>query len=190
MREKGVGYVRLFVAIELPGPVRDALWARVRPLESIWIRGRLLPWESYHITLAFLGEQPEERLEDLRAILDGCRCPPFRATVGDLGLFDRRGGGVLWRQVRSPALYDLQARLARGLAGAGFVVPDRPFQPHITLARRVVLPPDTRPHQLDIPQDHLSFPVEALALMRSQLTNQGASYQRLYQSPLGKLEGT
>lgn len=177
--------MRLFVAIELPEPVRDALWAGAQPLESIWIRGRLLPRESYHITLAFLGEQPEERLGELAAILDSCRCPPFRAHVEELGLFDRQGGGVLWRQVHALALYNLQVRLARGLAGAGFVGPDRPFQPHITLARRVVLPPDTRPDELDIPQGHLSFPVEALALMHSRLTHQGASYQRLHQSLLG-----
>lgn len=182
IKEKGVGYVRLFVAIELPEPVRDALWAGVRHLEAGWTRGRLLPRESYHITLAFLGEQPEERLDDLIAVLDGCRCLPFRATVGGLGFFDQPGGGVLWREVRSPALYDLQGRLARGLVGAGFVLPDRPFQPHITLARRVVLPPGAGPDTLDGPQAHRSFPVEALALMRSRLSPQGASYQRLYQS--------
>ena len=171
--------MRLFVAVELPEQTRDVLWDTARGLETVWSQGRLLPRESYHITLAFLGEQPEEGLERIRSAMDGCRCHPFRASLGRLGLFAQRGGGVLWRQVRSPELIVLQQQLARGLELAGFGLERRPFQPHITLARRVALPPGTRIDMLDIPGEQLTFPVEGMALMRSQLSPQGASYQRL-----------
>ena len=172
--------MRLFVAIELPRRVREALWNEARKLGKNWRSGRLLPPESYHITLSFLGQQPEHRLESITAAMDRCHCPPFQATLGELGLFDQRGGGVLWRGVWSPELSRLQSQLARQLEQAGFALEKRPFQPHITLARRMALDLETDLAALTVSAQ--SFGVEEMVLMRSRLSQQGASYQGLYRS--------
>lgn len=170
--------MRLFVAIELPRRVREALWNEARKLGKNWRSGRLLPPEGYHITLAFLGQQPEHRLEAVAAAMNRCHCPPFQATLGELGLFAQRGGGVLWRGVLSPELSRLQAQLAQQLEQAGFAQELRPFQPNITLARRVILNPETNLAALTVPPQ--TFWVEEMVLMHSRLSQQGASYQELY----------
>lgn len=170
--------MRLFVAIELPRRVREALWNEARKLEGHWTGGRLMAPESYHITLSFLGQQPEHRLEAIASAMDRCPCAPFRAALGELGLFAQRGGGVLWRGVWSPELSRLQSQLARQLEQAGFALEKRPFQPHITLARRVILNPGTA--MASLPVSAQSFGVEEMVLMRSRLSQQGASYQELY----------
>lgn len=172
--------MRLFVAIELPHRVREALWNEARKLWENWRSGRLLPPEGYHITLAFLGQQPEHRLEAIAAAMDRCHCPPFQATLGELGLFAQRGGGVLWRGVSSPELCRLQSQLAQQLEQVGFALEKRPFQPHITLARRVALAPETDLAALTVPPQ--TFWVEEMVLMHSRLSQQGASYQGLYRS--------
>ena len=51
--------MRLFIALELPGDVRERLARSAASLETSWTSGRLLPAENYHLTLVFLGEVPE-----------------------------------------------------------------------------------------------------------------------------------
>ena len=175
--------MRLFVAIRLPYEVTKSLWTAARELEGHWTGGRLMAPESYHITLSFLGQQPEQRLEAIASAMDRCPCAPFRAALGELGLFAQRGGGVLWRAVLSPELCRLQAQLARELEQAGFAQEPRPFQPHITLARRVTLNPET--NLAALPVSAQSFGVEEMVLMHSRLSQQGASYQELHRRKLG-----
>ena len=172
--------MRLFIAIELPDALREALRRSLDPLEQGWTRGRGLDPAGYHLTLAFLGEQPRQRLEAVTEAMDRFECPAFRAHIGGWGLFPQRGGGVLWRQVRAPELEEMQDKLTRTLDRAGFALENRPFAPHITLARRVVLPPELERNLSAMTPRPLPFRVEGMSLMCSRLSQQGASYQRLY----------
>lgn len=178
---EGGGEMRLFVAIPLPDEAKIALRRSVGALEARWTAGRILAPEGYHVTLAFLGEQPEEGLAKIMAAMDRCRCPAFPAVVGEFGLFSQRGGHVLWRSVWSPELEKAQGQLSRELERAGFALESRPFLPHVTLARRVGLPSELLPEFLSAGVERFRIPVEGMALMRSQLSPQGASYQQLYQ---------
>lgn len=172
--------MRLFIAIELPDALREPLRRSLDPLERGWTRGRGLDPSGYHLTLAFLGEQPRQRLEAVTQAMERCECPAFRAHIGGWGLFPQRGGGVLWRQVRAPELAAVQETLTRALDRAGFALENRPFVSHITLARRVELPPELERRISALNPQPLRFPVEGMSLMCSRLSQQGASYQRLY----------
>ena len=57
--------VRLFIGILLPRAVRDSVAESARLLEQHCAAGRFVPRENYHLTLAFLGEQPEGALETI-----------------------------------------------------------------------------------------------------------------------------
>lgn len=174
--------VRLFIGILLPRAVRDSVAESARLLEQHCAAGRFVPRENYHLTLAFLGEQPEGALETIWKGLDGCRCAPFPVTVGGFGAFEQRGGGVLWRGVEAPpALEALQGELKRRLAGVGIGLEDRPFRPHLTLARRARLMAGVSLEALSAGVERPAFSVDGLALMRSHLSEAGARYTCLGQ---------
>jgi len=182
--------VRLFFAIELPPSVQAAL-GRLKPQEENgdyrWSEPSLL-----HVTLAFLGEQPAERLEVLHqvgsAAAGASRAGALR--LGEAGSFgSRRAPRVLWVSLDGDlqALSDLRARLDAGLRQAGFALEDRPFGPHVTLARRreqarggppAGWPPTDRPR-------HAAFAMDRLTLFESRLSPRGPTYTPIFQLPLG-----
>ncbi len=175
--------MRLFIALELPEPVRDALAESARRLAEGCAAGRFVPPEQYHLTLAFLGEQPEAMAARASQVMDGCRRAPFPAAFGSFGAFPGRRGAVLWRGVEVPCdLEALQRDLARGLTGAGFGLEERPFRPHLTLARRGELRPGVSLEGLSAGLEELRFQVDGLSLMRSRLSGAGPRYTRLHRT--------
>jgi 2'-5' RNA ligase len=150
--------VRLFVAVELPDPVRAALSELVAGLvaepvaegltalrPSLPRQLRLAAPERMHLTLAFLGEVAEPRLPGLRERLgrSAGRHAPMRLRLAGGGRF---GGSVLWVGVDGDV--ERLRHLAGSVAGAarhsGLAVEDRPYRPHVTLARARP-PADLRP---------------------------------------------
>ena len=131
--------MRLFVAVELPASVREAIAQSAGRLRGAFPRGRFSREENYHLTLVFLGETPEARLADVTAAMESCRAQPFALTVGAAGTFP---GGVLWRAVDGgAALTRLQRLLTAALCGRGFSVEQRAYKPHLTLAREAARDP-------------------------------------------------
>jgi RNA 2',3'-cyclic 3'-phosphodiesterase len=105
--------VRLFVAIELPGEVREAL-SRLqhelqrRGLEKLrWVRP-----EGIHLTLKFLGGTPPEKVPEIEtALTDAAKgVVQHELTLGELGTFGGSRPRVFW--------VDLRGDLARSLPGA------------------------------------------------------------------------
>jgi len=126
--------MRLFIAIPL-GEAAEAelkrLIARLRPAAPD------LRWsapEDWHITLQFLGTTSEEQCACLLPRLSGLNRAPIAIDFEGLGVFDR--AGVFFLGVRrSPALEELQSRVVAATGFCGFEPEERPFRPHITLAR-------------------------------------------------------
>jgi 2'-5' RNA ligase len=183
--------MRLFYAVELPHEVQAHL-ARLRPQANEdsrdyrWVEPRLM-----HVTLAFLGEQPPQRLPLLEDIARQV-ASESRPGVLRIGEPETLGGGrrapqVLYMGVDGDlaALTDLQSRLASALRAHDIHVEDRPFRPHITLARRRAsakggAPPGWPPDQIS----HTAFPLDHLTLFESRLSPRGASYLPLAQVSL------
>lgn len=107
--------------------------ARRRAPGARWV----LP-EKLHLTLAFLGPVPDERLAVVvRAVEQGARGhAPFTLRVRGAGTFGGRARArVLWAGIDAPGLVELQAAIDGRLREAGFELEERPFKPHLTLAR-------------------------------------------------------
>jgi len=135
--------IRLFAAVPLPDGLKQSV--------ADW-RGRFdkkLPFRKWvnpadlHITLQFLGSTPERRMPDIRQALEEAAdgFAPFELTVGPLGIFGRPGSpSILWAGIggETEALGSLQRRTAGALAPLGFKPDERPFHPHLTLARNYV----------------------------------------------------
>ena len=129
--------MRLFIGIPLATATADGLTAIVQqlyaqtPLQGLRWSAR----ESWHITLQFLGSTRPEQYDCIITRLRELRCPPVRIDLGSLGTFDR--AGVLFVEVRvTPELAGLQQAVTASTSQCGFTPEDRPYHPHITLARR------------------------------------------------------
>jgi RNA 2',3'-cyclic 3'-phosphodiesterase len=178
--------MRLFVAVNLPEPVRSGLYQATEPLRR---RGLPVKWvkaDGIHLTLKFLGEVDPAQAPDIGQALDravaGTRT--FSVGVSGFGVFpDYRGPRVLWAGVEPhPSLELLQDAVERAMVPLGFEPEGRAFRPHLTLGRaeRDAKAGDWR--GLEEMITGLSFEdavtVESLDLMESKLQASGAVYSR------------
>ncbi len=128
--------VRLFVALDLPDELREgvAAWGRESLADPAL---RPVAPESLHVTLAFLGQRPEEEIEEIAAVVEENAGPAPWVDLLDPEPRPSRGRARLYAlPVLSPGTEALQGGVAQGLAAEGFYEPERrPFWPHVTVAR-------------------------------------------------------
>ena len=181
---------RVFLAIEVPGTVREALTGPVTALEPLRDVVRINAIERIHLTLHFLGHLPRSDVEQLQAALAPVigRHHRFRLTAEGVGAFpDLRRPRVLWAGIAGadlPKLMALQTDMGDVLRTAGLTLEDR-FHPHLTLAR---VPRPLKAPKRELLRDWSSdwapavfgeIPVEHVRLMRSQLGGGPARYTTL-----------
>jgi 2'-5' RNA ligase len=171
--------LRLFVALEFPAAVRDALVAfrDAAADPEIW---RPVPAESLHLTLAFLGRRPETDVERIDSILHDVAGPAPRLQLAEALLLPPRRARVLCTDLADPdeTLAALQKRVSEQLTAAGIYTPEkRPFRAHATVARlrQRARPPRT----VEAAPEPLEFHGEALTLFVSRLHPHGARYEPL-----------
>lgn len=178
--------LRLFVAVEIPEGVKDAIWQAVVPWHDRFPRARWVPRENWHVTMKFLGST-RPRLADWvpeRVAAVAEVQSSFETKVLGLGAFPSpRRARVLWAGLEDPG--DEMDRLAGALDGAlarEFKPEGRPFRPHLTVARSE--PPLTLPDEFgETALESIRFSVTALALFRSHLQRPAPKYERLATFP-------
>jgi 2'-5' RNA ligase len=135
--------VRLFVAITPSAAALEELDAAIAPLRAAWPGLNWTRPQSWHVTLAFLGEVEEPVVATLAARLEaaaGRRRAALDLWIGGGGAFPSVvRGRVLWTGIRGDRqeLGKIAGAVIRGAARAGAPAPDgeRRYRPHITLAR-------------------------------------------------------
>jgi len=135
--------VRLFVALEIPADVRDNLAAFLGNMRELSQRleGKPVRWvrtENLHVTLKFIGEVADTKLEGIRGALSTVQVEaPLEIRVAGLGFFpNKKRPDVLWTGINSSAsLPALASDIDRVLATQGIPRENRAFVPHLTLAR-------------------------------------------------------
>ncbi len=176
--------MRAFIALELPEDFKEDLAAMTRVLSSA-VEGRFIPRENYHVTLAFLGDIDEAQAHDVMDAMDeacvGMPRIPLRADR--LGKFGRSSDATLWLGLApDPALIRIANQMREALRAQGFALDDKPFLPHITLARRTCLPKGALP-ELAFPH---SCDATHVTLFKSTLSHEGAQYKPLYEIDLSQ----
>lgn len=174
--------MRIFIAAQLPEPINEALAQTSATLRES-VRGKYVPPDSFHLTLAFLGEIPGSRLPALQAAVeeacynaDACEC-----TLGDLGMFGRRNNATLWQGIEGDCITALAKSLRTSLDTYGFDYDETKFLPHITLMRRA---------DLDYPLACLPSPtlvsgtIDTVVIYQSELDSERAHYTPLYEVAL------
>jgi 2'-5' RNA ligase len=184
--------VRLFVAVELPEPLKEAVGALQAPLRRFnaavsWTRPAGL-----HGTLKFLGEVDPPRRAGIEAALAAVEAhAPFELRLRGLGAFPGWSAPrVLWLGIEpaAPPFAALHRTVEDALAPLGFPRETRPFHPHLTLGR-------VRDRRgLDALAAHLrdraaatdlgAFAVREAVLFQSVFRPEGAVYTALRRCPL------
>ena len=180
--------MRLFAAVRPPEPVLANLDAFVEPRRDADPALRWVVRENWHLTLAFFGDVPHDRVEPLQEALRAVRGEPFRLTLDGSGAFpDPAAGRVLFHAatVGSDDLNALRRRVRTAADRVGVPSDNAKHRPHLTLARR------RRPGDLTrwlrivdsfVPQ---TFEVRSFVLLHSELRPSGASYRVLDEFGLG-----
>ena len=129
--------MRLFVGLEPSPAFRAALYDLQERLRGAGVDGRYLDPANLHMTLAFIGEWPEAVSVPLPRVE-----APFSIALSHVGMFQR--ARVLWAGiVPCEALDVLAGRVRQCLDAAGIPYDPQPFNPHITLIRKPVLPEES-----------------------------------------------
>lgn len=173
--------MRLFVAVDLSEDVRERIekvlkvfkdFKGVKPVEK----------ENLHITLMFLGEVPDRRVEVVRESLKGIRFEPFKIRLKGLGNFNYR---VFWVGVveGNDYLSILAKEVENSLKRIGFKR-DKDFVAHATVARVKRLNPDDRTRLEKSLESFKDFEfgemvVDSFKLKKSTLTPKGPIYEDL-----------
>ena len=155
--------MRLFIGLGLDGGVKETLWDIVSGLR---VQGQFTPKENYHITMAFLGMREERQVKPIERIAAAAAREHSQQalTVNGLGFFGRRENALLHAKLTpSQPLSALSDTLRRLLAGAGEDFDQKPFIPHITLARKA----DLTAVNLRAPFPPISVAVDKLTLYHS-----------------------
>ncbi len=174
--------IRLFFAL-WPTPQAAEHLATIAAEIAARVGGRPTREETIHLTLAFLGEVPEERLPELNIIGEALRTPTFELRIDRLGHW--RHNHLIWAGCSEmPASLDeLASRLCGKLAEAGFSVDNgkRPFSPHVTLVRKV---PDLGPGPGLPAIEPIAWTCSDFALVHSRFSSSGPAYELVARFPL------
>jgi 2'-5' RNA ligase len=185
---------RTFIAIDLDGATRAALAQLTRRVARALPSARAVAPETLHLTLAFLGELDDSRVAEAIAATREAAAgvASFWLKSGRIGVFGPdHAPRVIWVAIggQTGRMRALQRRLSRALEAHGFAPENKPFAPHLTLARLTAPPDETaalRLHQLrsEPPPRGESWQVEDLRVMRSDLSPTGSRYTPLAIIPL------
>jgi 2'-5' RNA ligase len=177
--------MRLFGALEIPAAVRDNLATLIKELRNLDPKSRWVRPENLHVTLKFIGEAPPDKLNAIRSALGGVRAEhSIGMDFRGLGFFpNEKHPRVLWASAEaSTHLKSLAADIDHALEILGVPREQRPFTPHLTVAR---FPSPRIPEKLrnaiqqNIAREFGSLRTSEFHLIESKLKPSGAEYTRL-----------
>jgi 2'-5' RNA ligase len=181
--------MRAFIAIELPESIRKALASEQARFRAVCPDARWTRPEGIHLTLKFLGQisnQQEGQVKDALSRMEPFE--KFTVRAQGFGFFPgAKRPRVFWAGLDAPpALAQLVAQVENAVAPLGFPPEDRPFKPHLTLARFKVPRPQPKLEALLAVQNSLllgSFDVSEFFLWESRLLPGGAEYHKVARFP-------
>ncbi|MDQ3697082.1 MAG: RNA 2',3'-cyclic phosphodiesterase [Gemmatimonadota bacterium] len=185
--------MRLFLAINLPAPARDAIRDATEPLRAAAAGLSWTRTHNLHLTIKFLGQVPEGKVQPLVGSVSGIanRHRPFALSFSGLGAFPNlRAPRIVWMGVApEPKLELLHHDLEVVCAGLGYPVEGRAFRPHLTLGRaKGGLDREAARHLAAVVRPlryEATVEIRTVDLMRSDPAIGGSRYTVLHSASLG-----
>jgi 2'-5' RNA ligase len=189
--------MRLFIALDIDDAIRERIARFVEGVQGFAPDARWTKPESMHITLKFIGEQPEPAVEQIKLALRSVNASATEIHFRGFGFFPTaKSARVFWVGMEAkPQLAPLASAIDEKIAALGVAKEDRAFSPHLTLARGSGGSGAPRWRKGDGPNRTFTHLLEKLAslpppefgtmtpreffLYQSQLSLQGSKYTRL-----------
>lgn len=181
--------VRSFIAIELTKEIKDKLNKIQDELEKSNADVKWVEPENIHLTLRFLGNVEEKKLEDIKRILEKISEKHIRFSIelSGIGAFPKISSPrVIWIGIeKGEELFQIFSELEDELNKIGFKKEERGFSAHITIGRvrsplnRVKLSEEIKKMN-SIPR--LSSSVNKITLFKSTLTSKGPIYEVIFEA--------
>jgi RNA 2',3'-cyclic 3'-phosphodiesterase len=189
--------MRLFIALDIDDTIRERITRFVEGVRNFSPDARWVKPESLHVTLKFIGEQPDEKLEAIKTSLRGISAATTQIQFCGYGFFPTpKSARVFWIGMEAgPQLAALAAAIDDKMATLKISKEDRAFSPHLTLARAGGGSGSPRWRKADRPNPVFQMLQEKLAnlpapdfgtmtpheffLYRSQLSPKGSKYTKL-----------
>jgi len=174
--------VRLFIAIEIQQTIRTTFASLLKEFRAIAPQVKWVRAENLHVTLKFLGETESAKLSPLQNVLSAVRSiEPVNLEFRGLGFFPHeKRPRVFWAGMEASVnLKPLAADIDQAVHRLGFPLEERPFTPHLTLAR--FQPPGIPPKLLQAIKEKSAQTFGCLLtreihLIESKLKPTGAEY--------------
>jgi len=189
--------MRLFIALDIDDPIRERISRFVDEVRNLSLDARWVKLESLHVTLKFIGERPDDAVEQIKQELKDVSATTTEIKFRGYGFFPTpKSARVFWIGMESgPQLAQLAAAIDERMASLGIKKEDRAFSPHLTLARAVGGSGSPRWRKGDGPNRAFSYLQEKLSalpvpefgtmtpreffLYQSQLLPKGSRYTKL-----------
>ena len=169
--------MRLFIAVCLNNEIIEEL----KRLQGQLRFAKLKPVKDFHLTLKFLGEVDESKINKINEKLEQVKYSCFKSSISEMGVFPKPDyARVVWIGVQKSDFIKLQALVDDKLTELGFNS-DKRFHPHLTLARVKFVQDKVGFAKLitETKVNKLEFEVNDFRLIQSTLTSQGPIYKEL-----------
>lgn len=129
--------MRLFIALDIDDAIRERIARFVDGVSGLAPDARWAKPESLHVTLKFIGEQPQAAVQQIKYALSTIAASPAEIHFRGYGFFPTaKSARVFWIGLEAgPQLAALATAIDEQMASLGIPKEDRAFSPHLTLAR-------------------------------------------------------
>ena len=130
--------MRLFIALDIDELINERIARFMEGVQGFAPDARWVKPESLHVTLKFIGEQPESSVEQIKLALRSVSAEAIEIQFRGFGFFPTtKSARVFWIGMEAgPQLASLAASIEERMEALGIPKEDRPFSPHLTIARR------------------------------------------------------
>lgn len=199
--------MRFFLALDIDDSIWQAITRFVDGVRNFAPDARWMKPESLHVTLKFIGEQPDSALDQIKAAMRAVNAATTEIRFRGWGFFPTpKAARVFWIGMEAgPQLAALAAAIDDKLSPLGIAKEARPFSPHLTLARGPGGSGSPRWRKEDRPNRVFSSLQEKLSalpqpefgtmtpreffLYQSHLSPKGSTYTKLGRFDLSSQEG-
>jgi 2'-5' RNA ligase len=170
--------MRLFVALRLPENVIQYL----KTLQQNLPEAKMTLNKHFHLTLQFIGQVQPEELEPIKEKLSLVKFTKITLKLDKIGVYKNKKGyiKVVWAGLTfPPELKVLQETISDKLGELDYEL-DKPFSPHLTLARIKYADDKKFEKELEaIKISPMEFTLDTLVLYQSHLSKEGSRYDEL-----------